>query len=96
MRALALSIVAVAGVLALAGPAHADLAQERALADRYAPVVRLVAGHEGCNGLHYVPIDVNRLFGEPTVALRGPWGNDLVEIAPQAKDLGRGDRKSVV
>ena len=40
--------------------------------------------------LRYVPIDVNVLFGEPTVALRGPWGNDLVEIAPKAKDLGRG------
>jgi hypothetical protein len=37
-----------------------------------------------------VPVDVNVLFGEPTVALRGPWGNDLVEIAPKAKDLGRG------
>ena len=37
-----------------------------------------------------MPIDVDLLFGEPTVALRGPWGNDLVEIAPQARDLGRG------
>jgi hypothetical protein len=37
-----------------------------------------------------VPVDVNVLFDEPTVALRGPWGNDLVEIAPKAKDLGRG------
>ena len=41
-------------------------------------------------GLQYVPIDVDVLFGEPTVALRGPWGNDLVEIAPKAKELGRG------
>ena len=53
--------------------------------------MRLVAGGEGCGpGLRYVPVDVNVLFGEPTVALRGPWGNDLVEIAPKAKDLGRG------
>ena len=37
-----------------------------------------------------MPIDVDLLFGEPTVALRGPWGNDLVQIAPTAKDLGRG------
>jgi hypothetical protein len=91
LKALVLSITAVAAALAFAGPAHADLAQEQALAARYAPVVRLVAGNEGCGpGLRYVPIDVNVLFGEPTVALRGPWGNDLVEIAPKAKDLGHG------
>ena len=47
-------------------------------------------GARAAAGLHYVPIDVNLLFGEPTVALRGPWGNDLVEIAPKAKELGRG------
>ena len=81
----------MAAALALAGPASADLAKERALAERYAPVVRLVKGGEGCGpGLRYVPVDVNVLFGEPTVALRGPWGNDLVEIAPKAKDLGQG------
>jgi hypothetical protein len=80
----------LAAALAVAGPARADLAQDRALAERYAPVLRLVAGGEGCGGLHYVPIDVDFLFGEPTVALRGPWGNDLVDIAPKAKDLGRG------
>jgi hypothetical protein len=80
----------VAAALALVGPARADLAAQRTLADRYAPLVRLVAGGEGCGGLHYVPIDVNDLFDQPTVALRGPWGNDLVRIAPQAKDLGQG------
>jgi hypothetical protein len=92
LKALVLAIsAAAAAALALAGPARADLTQEQALAERYAPVVRLVAGHEGCGPeLHYVPIDVNVLFGEPTVALRGPWGNDLVQIAPRAKDLGRG------
>jgi hypothetical protein len=85
-----ISIGALAAALALVGPARADLGQERALAERYAPVVRLVEGGEGCGGLHYVPIDVDRLFGEPTVALRGPWGNDLVKIGPKASDLGRG------
>ena len=90
MKTLVLTIAAAAAALALAGSARADLPQERALAERYAPVVRLVAGGEGCGGLHYVPIDVDHLFGEPTVALRGPWGNDLVEIAPKATDLGRG------
>lgn len=91
MKGLLLSLGAVvAAALAVAGPARADLAQEKALAERYAPVLRLVAGGEGCGGLHYVPINVNFLFDQPTVALRGPWGNDLVDIAPTAKDLGRG------
>jgi hypothetical protein len=91
LKVFVVSIAVMVAALALAGPAGADLAQERALAERYAPVVRLVAGGEGCGpGLHYVPIDVNVLFGEPTVALRGPWGNDLVEIAPKSKKLGRG------
>jgi hypothetical protein len=76
--------------IASAGGTKATAEQQRELADRYAPVVRLVEGREGCGGLHYVPIDVDHLFGEPTVALRGPWGNDLVGIAPQAKELGRG------
>jgi hypothetical protein len=75
--------------LALAGRDDGALAQQRALAERYAPVVALTV-REGCSGLHYVPVDVDLLFGEPTVALRGPWGNDLVGIAPSAKDLGRG------
>ena len=76
---------------AFAGGAQGAFAQQRELAERYAPVVRLVVGHEGCGpGLHYVPIDVDRLFGEQTVALRGPWGNDLVRIAPTAENLGQG------
>jgi hypothetical protein len=90
VKALVLSIGTVAAILALAGPARADLAKDRALAERYAPVVRLVAGGEGCSGLHYVPIDVDLLFGEPTVALRGPWGDDLVGIAPKERELGQG------
>jgi hypothetical protein len=91
VKALILSLGAAAAALLLAGPAGADLAKERALAERYAPVVRLVAGHEGCGpGLHYVPIDVDSILGEPTVGLRGAWGNDLVRIAPTAKTLGRG------
>jgi hypothetical protein len=89
--ALAAGACATVAQQAFADGARATPAQERALSERYAPVVRLVAGREGCGpALHYVPIDVDVLFGEPTVALRGPWGNDLVEIAPQAKDLGSG------
>src|SRR5215218_2807212 len=76
-------------VLALAPSAAATVAQETALAERYAPVVRLVADTGGCEpDKPYQPIDVNVLFGEPTVALTGPWSSDVVKIAPEAKDLG--------
>ena len=63
-----------------------------ALAERYAPVVRLVAHTATARpGKPYLPIDVDLLFGEPTVALRGPWGpGDLVKIGPTAKDLSKG------
>jgi hypothetical protein len=82
---LALLTAFVACVLVSA--ASADQQDEQALAARYAPVVRLVE-HTGCPpGKPYLPIDVNLLFDDPTVALRGPWGNDLVKIAPSAKDL---------
>jgi hypothetical protein len=77
--------------LAAAPAASADVAQERELAQRYAPVVRLVADTGDCGtGKPYLPIDVNLLFDEPTVALRGPWGNDLVKIGPTANDLAKG------
>ena len=43
------------------------------------------------HGEPYVPLDVDVLFGEPTVALRGPWGGaDLIRIAPTAEDLSEG------
>jgi hypothetical protein len=67
--------------------ASAGRSAEQALAERYAPVVRLVAHTDCPPGKPYLPIDVNLLFDEPTVALRGPWGNDLVKIGPSAKDL---------
>ena len=88
MRALLL-----AGLLALALPATAlaDRAQETALAKRYAPVVRLVADTDCEPGDPYVPISVDLLFDEPTVALRGPWQNaGVVKIGPTAEDLSRG------
>jgi hypothetical protein len=79
------------GALVAAPAAAGDRAQEAALAQRYAPVVRLVS-HTDCSpGKPYLPINVNLLFGEPTVALRGPWGpGDLVKIGPTAKDLSKG------
>ena len=78
--------------LAVATPAAADLQDEIALAERYAPVVRLVKQLEECGpGEPYEPLNVDLLFDEPTVALRGPWGGgDLVEIAPTADDLADG------
>ena len=75
----------------VASAASADTASEKALADRYAPIVRLVAHGGECGPTDYVPIDVDALFGQPTVALRGPWGGgDLVKIGPTAKDLSKG------
>ncbi len=73
----------------MAPVAAADLADEVALAERHAPVVRLVEQPEECGpGEPYEPIDVDVLFDEPTVALRGPWNpTDLVEIAPKADDV---------
>jgi hypothetical protein len=89
---LALLVVLALAALAVSAAAPASLADERALADRYAPLVRLVEQKEECGpGEPYEPMDVNALFGQPTVALRGPWNpNDLVKIGPTAKDLSPG------
>jgi len=83
----ALALVLV-GVLA-APPAEAKPTDEDALAAKFAPVVRLVEQPEPCGpGEPYVPMDVNALFGQSTVALRGPWNRtDLVAVGPEAKDL---------
>jgi hypothetical protein len=88
LKPVAVLLVAVA-TLAVAPPAAADLADEQALANRHAPVVRLVEQAEECGfGEPYEPLDVDALFDEPTVALRGPWNRfDLVEIGPSADDL---------
>ncbi|HZE28616.1 MAG TPA: hypothetical protein VE055_00855, partial [Gaiellaceae bacterium] len=81
--------VAALGVCATARGSEAD---EQALAERYAPVVRLVEQKEPCGpGEPYRPLDVDALFGQPTVALRGPWNAaDLVKIGPTARDLAGG------
>ena len=76
--------------MAWSPPAFADLADETALAESYAPVVRLVEQEEECgSGEPYLPVDVVTLFDEPTVALRGSWG-DLVEVGPSARRLTQG------
>ena len=80
--------------LALGGSqaAAANPSDAAALAERYAPVVRLVEHTGGCSpGKPYLPIDVDLLLGDATVALRGPWGTgDLVKIGPSATDLSKG------
>jgi hypothetical protein len=85
------TLVAGAAVALLLAPgtAFAGPTDEAALAARFAPVVRLVDQPEQCGpGKPYVPTDVNLLFENPTVALRGPWGgDDLVKVAPVATDL---------
>ncbi len=89
-RPVLCALVAVLSLVA-APCAAADTADETALAERYAPVVRLVAQAQDCGyGESYEPIDVDLLFGEQTVALRGPWGpGDLIKVAPTAEDVSR-------
>ena len=88
MRRFLLACVAVSA-LAAVPVAAASTADEQALADRFAPVVRLVDQPEECGpGEPYIPTDVDVLFDEPTVALRGPWRpTDLVKIGPSSSDL---------
>jgi hypothetical protein len=83
-------LVTVGVALVFAGAAGAQAEEE--LAERYAPVVRLVEQEEECGpGEPYEPIDIDAILDEETVSLRGPWkSNDLVTIAPSADDLGEG------
>jgi len=87
-RLLLLALLS-AGALTVALGASASTGDEKALAQKYSPVVRLVEQKEPCGpGEPYVPIDLDLLFGQPTVALRGPWNtSDLVKIGPSAEDL---------
>jgi hypothetical protein len=84
--------VLTTGLLAAAPRAGASVQDDRALTERYAPVVRVVDQPAECGpGEPFVPTDVDRLFGDDGVALRGPWTtDDLVTIGPSAADLGKG------
>jgi hypothetical protein len=86
-----LCIVGLVALCALVGApaAAADVGAERELAEKYAPVVRLVEQAQECGaGEPFEPIDVDLLFGNREVAFRGPWTeNDLVKIGPEATDL---------
>ncbi|MEZ5091224.1 hypothetical protein [Nocardioides sp.] len=87
---VAAALAVVAGVLSLVPtPAHAADTDEQTLAERYAPMVRLVPQAEACGpGEPYRPVSVDPLFDNPGVALRGPWAQDnLVEVGPSADDL---------
>jgi hypothetical protein len=92
MRPASLGALVAGAVLAglvVAPTAAANLADEQALAELHAPVVRLVAQSDVCGpGEPFVPTSVDRVLGDETVALRGPWNRtDLVKIGPLAKDL---------
>ena len=80
--------IALAALVA-APTAIADFSDEQALAERHAPVVRIVEQTNQCgHGEPFVPTDIDVVLGDETVALRGPWNRtDLVKIAPLAKDL---------
>src|SRR5207344_1584746 len=90
MRRLAsIGTLVVLAALALPGIASADLADEQALAKKFAPIVRIVELQDECgHGEPYMPTDVDLLFGDHTFALRGAWNRtDLVKIGPSANDL---------
>ena len=91
VRALGLAVVVAATFTAvLASPLRAADAS-LALAQRYAPVVRLVEQKEPCkHGEAYHPTDVNLVLGNPEVALRGPWDRTNIIKVATAED---GDRR---
>jgi hypothetical protein len=81
----------LAPIPALAQPTAPDPATT--LAQRYAPVVRLVDHPDKCgrHGEQYQPTNVNAVLGNPEVALRGPWDStNIVTVGPTAQDLSAG------
>ena len=85
----------LAPLLAWAAPTYADTSvgsPEQQLAERYAPEVRLVTQKAACgSGEPYRPSDVDPLFANPTVALRGPWtDHPLIRVGPTAEQLSTG------
>jgi len=81
----------IAAAFALAPPAAAANPKAQ-LAEKYAPVVRVVTQEKECgHGEPYEPTDVNAVLRNPDVALRGPWaGGTIVKVGPSGADLGRG------
>jgi hypothetical protein len=85
-----IGVLAIATATAPAAARAADAGSE--LANRYAPVVRLVEQAKPCgHGEAFVPTNVSLVLGNPDVVLRGPWDrSNLFKIAPTGADLGRG------
>ena len=95
MRRAAISIATVAGFVAVLGwtAPRAEAAEPTSqLAQKYAPVLHLVAQQAPCgHGEPYEPVNVNVVLGNDEVALRGPWrGSGIVEVAPTAQQLSAG------
>jgi hypothetical protein len=88
---LGASVAAALAVAAVAAPASAA-SPESELAQRYAPVVRLVEQEKPCgHGEAFVPTDVDLVLGNSDVALRGPWDRtNIIKVGPTATDLERG------
>ena len=90
------SVAVAAGLVAgLAGPASARQGTaddaEQALAERFAPVVALVRQDVDCGpGEPYQPSDVGLVLGNPSVALRGPWDDEVIKPGPTPEDLSNG------
>jgi hypothetical protein len=85
------AVAAIAAGLAAAASAQAA-DPSLTLAERYAPVVRLVEQEEPCHqGEPFVPTNVDLVLGSPDVAFRGPWDRtNIIKVAPTGKDLGHG------
>ncbi len=84
--------LAMAAGLVASPAAAADEEAERALAERFAPVVALVHQDVPCGpGEPYQPSDVDLVLGDRSVALRGPWAeNEVIAVGPSADDLSEG------
>ncbi|MFT3873544.1 MAG: hypothetical protein QM714_13020 [Nocardioides sp.] len=84
----------VLGLLTVTGaPSQADTSAEAELAEKFAPVMMLVTQKTACGpGEPYRPSNVDVLFDNPTVALRGPWKpqRDLVKVGPSMEDVSKG------
>lgn len=70
----------------------ADISAQRQLAERYAPVMKLVRQDRPCGpGEPYPPSDVSVMMDNSSIALRGPWAGDfVVKVGPSADDLSDG------
>jgi hypothetical protein len=89
---IALVVLCVTPAAALGSSQAAAGSPAAALAERYAPVMRLVSrsGSCGVDGA-FQPTNVNAVLGNREVAMRGPWDStNIVKVAPTAKDLSAG------